>query len=65
MSNEIALARAKASARAKVRLAKKHKNEYQELYRDECAKLNVSTRATTEQRIAKLQAIIDQLKNEG
>ena len=65
MSNEIQLARGRAAAAAKVRLTDKYRNEYQELYREECAKLGLSSRPTKEERIAKLQAIIDQLKNEG
>ena len=57
--------RAMAANKAKVRLVKKYKNEYQELYREECAKLGLSSRLTNQERITKLQAIINQLQNEG
>ena len=57
--------RAMAAGKAKVRLVKKYKNEYQELYREECAKLGLSSRLTNQERITKLQAIINQLQNEG
>jgi len=57
--------RAMAANKAKVRLVKKYKNEYQELYREECAKLGFSSRLTNQERITKLQAIINQLQNEG
>ena len=57
--------RGMAAGKAKVRLVKKYKNEYQELYREECAKLGLSSRLTNQERITKLQAIINQLQNEG
>lgn len=53
-----------ASARAKTRLVKAHKPEYEDYYRQECARLGLSNRRTKEQRIAYLMSVIESLQNQ-
>jgi hypothetical protein len=56
--------RAIASARAKTRVVKKHKPEYEKYYREECAKFGLSNRRTREQRIAELMKVIHSLQDQ-
>jgi hypothetical protein len=60
------LARARASQIAKTRLVAKHREDYTFFYREECEKLGLTKHNSTKQeRIAKLQSLIEQLQKEG
>ena len=54
--------RAKASARAKSRIARAHFAEYEKYYHEECAKYGLKNRLTKAQQIEKLKQHIDILR---
>jgi hypothetical protein len=46
-------------------LVELHRKQYQELYRDECAKLGLDNNPTKEQRIAKLKEQLQRLEEKN
>jgi hypothetical protein len=56
---------ATAQTKAIRRLVDLHRKQYQELYRDECAKLGLDNNPTKEQRIAKLKEQLQRLEEKN
>ena len=53
-----------AQSRAKTRLVKLHKEEYETIYRQECEKLGLTNRLPKAERIAKLKAQLQKQERE-
>lgn len=54
--------RAKAQSKAYARLAKAHREEYENYYRDECAKMGLNTRIPAAERLAAIRAELKRLE---